>query len=264
MLPKVINIETLPRGISDHFPLLCTLQTSTPQADRIWRLSRFWIEHLTIEIEIVKEIKQFWLANAGSSTPGMVWDTFKAYIRGCYMSSIARERRNNKMLLEEAETKARDLETRYTLTANPIIAQDMKVAYREVMLLRVAKANKRQLAQTQRIFEQGDKTGKLLAWLAKEQSPVSTIARIRKNDGTLVSDPAKINACFAEYYSSLYSSRAQYSAKELSDFLDEITLPTLTAAAREGLEAPITLEEVQRALSPFTNGEDTRTGWPTP
>lgn len=78
MLPKIIDIEILPRGISDHSPLLCTLQTAIPQADRIWRLSRFWIEHPTIEVEMVKEIKQFWLSNANSTTPGTVWDAFKA------------------------------------------------------------------------------------------------------------------------------------------------------------------------------------------
>lgn len=245
ILPKITGIEMLPRGISDHSPLICTLQTITPQADRLWRLSKFWIEHPTIHIEMAKEIKQFWRINATTSTAGTVWDTFKAYIRGCYLSSIARECRNDRFLLEEAEAKARDLESWFILTSNPTTAQDMNVAYREVMLLRVAKANKCQLAQTQRIFEQGDKTGRLLAWISREQSLVSTIARLRRSDGTLVSDPVKINACFAEYYSALYSSRVQYSQKELGHFLDGVAFPVLTTAAKERLDAPITLEEVQ-------------------
>lgn len=143
MLPKVIAIEILPLGISDHSPLLCTIQTHTPQADRLWRLSRFWIEHPTIEIEVAKEIRGFWLTNADSTGMAMVWDTFKAYIRGCYLSSITRERNNDKITLEEAEARAQELESRFAMTSNPVTAQDMKVAYREVMLLRMAKVHKR-------------------------------------------------------------------------------------------------------------------------
>lgn len=248
MLPRAMGIEVLPRGISDHSPLLCTLQTSTPQADRLWHLSRYWIEHPTIEIEMAKEIKGFWLINANTSGVRMVWDTFEAYMCGCYLSSIARERKNDKVTLEEVETRAQELESRFALTSNPITAQDMKVAYREVMLLRVAKANKRQLAQTQRIFEQGDKPGRLLAWISKEQSPVSTIARLRRDDGTMVTDPVNINVCFTEFYAALYSSRAHYSPEELKNFLDEVTFPVLTEAARESLDATITLAEVQQAL----------------
>lgn len=61
MLPKIKEIKMLPRGISDHSPLLCSLQTTTPQADRIWHLSRFWIAHPTIEFEMAKMIRAFWL-----------------------------------------------------------------------------------------------------------------------------------------------------------------------------------------------------------
>lgn len=253
MLPKITGIEMLPRGIANHSPLLCTLQTTTPQADRLWHLSRYWIKHPTIEIEMAKEIKGFWVCN--TSKTGMVWDTFKAYVRGCYLSSIVRERRNDGITLEEAEAKARDLESRFTLTSNPIIAQDTKVVYREVTLLRVAKANKQQLAQTQKIFEQGEKIGRLLAWISKEQSPVSTIASIRRSDGTSVTDPVNINLCFADFYAALYSSRAQYSFVELFDFLDGVTLLVLTTAARDSLEAPITLGEVQQALGSMQTGK---------
>lgn len=97
----------------------------------------------------------------------------------------------------------------------------MHAAYREVMLLRVAGAKKQQLTQTQHIFEQREKTGRLLAWLAKEQQPVTAIARLRETDGTLVMAPVFINARFVSYYSTLYS-KADYSEMELDSFLDQI------------------------------------------
>lgn len=125
----------------------------------------------------------------------------------------------------------------------------MKVAYREVMLLRVAKANKRQLSQTRPIFEQGDKTGRLLAWISREQSLVFTKARLCRGDGTLVTDPIDINACFADFSSTLYSSRV------CCTFGDGVSPPILSALARERLDALIMLEEVQQAQGSLQSGK---------
>lgn len=107
-----------------------------------------------------------------------MWDAFKAYIRGCYQSSISQACHNAKITIEEAEARAQGLESQYVLTQNPITYLDMQAAYREVMLLLVANAKKQQLAQTQHIFEQEEKNGHLLAWLSKEQQPIATIVRI--------------------------------------------------------------------------------------
>lgn len=131
----------------------------------------------------------------------------------------------------------------------------MQAAYRDMMLFRVSNAKKQQLAQSQGIFEQGRKTGKLLAWLAKEQQPISSIARIRDADGTLVVDPLAINARFTCYYADLYSSKVDYSEEELGSFLDQITFPTLSAMARDSLDGFITVEKVQQALGDLQAGK---------
>lgn len=68
-------------------------------------------------------------------------------------------------------------------------------------------AKQQRLHQVQCIFEQGDGTGCLLAWLCKEQSLVTSIAIIRDADGILLTNPIAINARFASQ--ELYSSRVQ-------------------------------------------------------
>lgn len=126
----------------------------------------------------------------------------------------------------------------------------MQAAYREVMLIRVVKAKKQQLVQTQPIFEQVGKTGWLLAWLSREQHPIATIARIQDSDGAPAFDLLAINAHFASYYSALYSSKAANSGgEELDSFLGQMTFAIVANAAPEHLDSPITLEEVQQALS---------------
>lgn len=63
-----------------------------------------------------------------------------------------------------------------------------------------------------------------------------------------------INACFALYYSSLYSSKADYSGEELDSFLGQLTFPTLSEEAQNHLDSTIILEEVQQALGELQAG----------
>lgn len=99
------------------------------------------------------------------------------------------------------------------------------------------------LSQTQRIFEQGERTGRLLAWLARERASVSHIANIRGGD--LLSDPQQINARFTSYYKTLYTSRAAFSPEALGLFLDRLAFLVLSDSDRASLDSPITLKEVQ-------------------
>lgn len=61
---------------------------------------------------------------------------------------------------------------------------DWQVALREVSCLRVTVAKKQMLYQSQRIFEQGERTGRLLVWLSKKQCSSTQIASIKDVDGT--------------------------------------------------------------------------------
>lgn len=158
LLLWVCEVTILPRGISDHAPVLCCLQTRTPPSERLWQLSRYWISDDMIEIEISKCISEFSLTNDGSTSP-------KQYV-GCLLKHISRDVTSH-LSLEPTivlQLPLRRLRPRHKIL-NPITYLDIQAAYQEVMLLRVAKTKKQQLAQTQRIFEQGEKNGRLLAWL---------------------------------------------------------------------------------------------------
>lgn len=126
-------------------------------SERVWNLSRYWILDPTIDCELAKLISEFWLLNDCRASPEGVWDTFRAYVRGCHQSSISRVQQDAAVTIEEAESRARSLESQYVLTKNLITCLTMQAAYWEVILLRVTKAKKHQLAQTQHIFEQGEK-----------------------------------------------------------------------------------------------------------
>lgn len=59
----------------------------------------------------------------------------------------------------------------------------------------------------------------------------------------------QINARFAEYYETLYTSRADFTPNTLKLFLDQIDFPMLSEADCTRLNGPITLEEIQIAVA---------------
>lgn len=53
---------------------------------------------------------------------------------------------------------------------------------------------------------------------------------------------------FLDFYKNLYSSRADYTDAQLTDYLAQISLPSLSAESGE-LEAPLSVEEITTAIS---------------
>lgn len=120
----------------------------------------------------------------------------------------------------------------------------LSAALREFHLLRVSAAKKQLFYKSQRIFEHGEKTGRMLAWLSRGQMVSTPVANIRDDTGRLLTDPDEINSRFASYYVDLYSSKAEYVMSELQSYLDTVDFPVLTAEARSSLDAPFTLKEI--------------------
>lgn len=255
VLPRVRDITILPRGISDHAPLLLSLELATETSDRLWRLSRFWVTEREVEPQFHDTLRQFWTDNSGTGAETSVWDGFKASSRGQYQSIIAAVRGDRRAELEEVEDEALKQEALYVRSREPQHFTRLQSLTQKALLLRMSLTQKKLLHQTQRIFEQGEKTGHLLARLSKEQSEVMTIAQIQGQDGVLLSHPRDTNQCFTTYYQQLYSSRVTYDQKDLDDYLEETDIPILTITFANTLDAPITIEEIQSALKIMQTGK---------
>lgn len=100
------EVKILPRGISDHAPLLLQLNTDSPVGTGLWRVSGFWVTDERVTPEVAGEMNTYWLQNRATAPPPMVWDAFKAYTQGQYRMVINKVRKTNKLALEEVEGRA--------------------------------------------------------------------------------------------------------------------------------------------------------------
>lgn len=86
----------------------------------------------------------------------------------------------------------------------------------------------------------------MLAHLVKANSPPSMVPAISIGVGRVSSHTPEIIDKFKEYYEHLFSSWQGEIGKEVDAFFRGLTIPALSETEREGLDSPITLEELQR------------------
>lgn len=82
-------------------------------------------------------------------------------------------------------------------------------------------------------YEEGEKTGHLLAKIASSQQSSQIVLEL------------------SSFYSDLYGSRDNYSSESLAEYLAAILIPTLYSVAHLVLDTPLTLEELQKGSCSF-------------
>lgn len=82
--------------------------------------------------------------------------------------------------------------------------------YKEIAVMHNTACRKLLPSQSQQIFEQGERTGRFLAWLARERFTTSHIAKILDENGSLQSETVQINAQFVQFYNKLHPAKVEY------------------------------------------------------
>ncbi|XP_044124861.1 vomeronasal type-2 receptor 26-like [Bufo gargarizans] len=104
-----------------------------------------------------------------------------------------------------------------------------------------------------KLFKFGNKSGRLLANLAKGQRQPQYINSLKNSAGKIVHDPARINSILGEYYEHLYKDGGKV---DLSDtLLDKVGLPKMTEEQRSALNAEITETELQGVIKGLGNSK---------
>lgn len=108
MLQYVSSIDYLAGGLSDHNPLLLTLAVRPGGERGTWRLSPGWLQHEQVAVQLGETTKNYWMSNVDEVGPPVVWDAFKAVIRGESISAIKTARVNENEEYENMQREERE------------------------------------------------------------------------------------------------------------------------------------------------------------
>lgn len=105
------DIQYLPRAVSDHSPELAEfLILNVGGTQCSLQINPFWLFFLDPGDRITDQLVTFLESNSPTHNQALVWDTFKAYLRGCLKSSISYVKRESSRFEEELSTKCSTLE----------------------------------------------------------------------------------------------------------------------------------------------------------
>lgn len=108
----------------------------------------------------------------------------------------------------------------------------------------------------QKYYEIGGKSAKYLAYKLRKQQEESTIYKIKNpKTNTLETKLERIQECFEIFFRDLYS---QHSASEeacIDTFLSSLDLPSLSDFQNENLIKPISVEEINAAITRLMSGK---------
>lgn len=161
------------------------------------------------------------------------------------------KRKKSEKRLKEIDDQLTNLEASYRAEQkseflNKITA--LKYEYNSVMSKNVSKL----LVQVrQRYFEFGDRPHRLLARELRQTQASRAIHCIKSKDGTLLTDPEKINNCFAYFYANVYQSQGEPDCEAMEEFFENLTLPKLSTVSTSLLALLHSLSAVKRSL--FSN-----------
>lgn len=120
VLPLVHSISYLPRGISDHAPLLVGLLLLPRSGFRVWRLNPHWLKDEIVQVECQRSVTEYWSMNQGTTGLTTAWDVSKAVLRGTFMSITGIMRKNAQQCTEELESALMKAEAEYSQNPNAL------------------------------------------------------------------------------------------------------------------------------------------------
>ena len=207
--------------MSDHAPCCLVYKDDRLTKDPPrWCLQHKWLQVKEFVKYIGKLIEEFFKINTTQTTACIRWEAFKAFLRGhiiSYTGSKSKKAREERLDLEK---KMKTLQEKVYETNNPQLEKELLILRSEYDKNSAFKAASSLLRQKQSFNEQGDKSGKLLAWQIRQLETRTAITTITSN-GNVVVNPIEINDAFRDYYEKLYDTTNTTDVQNMNRILDE-------------------------------------------
>jgi exonuclease III len=244
---------------SDHNPVHLELHqlAENVKGRGFWKLNTSLLRDKEYVDKINKIITEE-TSNQQCSNQGLKWDTIKMIIRGYTISYSAHKAKLRR--LHEKELKNDITKVEISMASNPDenTKQEYQTLTRELELINNERTRGNQIRARATHIELNEKNSAY--FLNKEKTNYNTknISTIHLDDGTIVTDPAKITQCQKEFYETLYSDNSQNNLQRNQanvHFLNQNNMPKLDEDEKTLLEQEITINEIAQAIADLPNGK---------
>ncbi|KAJ1118455.1 hypothetical protein NDU88_006646 [Pleurodeles waltl] len=100
----------------------------------------------------------------------------------------------------------------------------------------------------QRLYREGDRSGRMLAWLLRQERPVSIIQMLCGPSGELILGQLRVISHLREHLRVIYTAPCSVDVTRIGEYLDGLQLPRLTEIHSEELEGEVSLDDLTEAL----------------
>lgn len=215
------DIVYQPRGVSDHSLLTAMVNIRNKKLGGLWRMNPIWFELIEGQNEIVGKVKEFIDFNTDTTTRGVMWDALKSYLRGLLIQQVSRTKKKSSEWEVKIRAELAAAEREYLKEPSADTRskwENKQQTYKEVM---VRKSENKRMFQKQIAYGEGEKVGRMLAYIVRASASPSAIPAIRTMGGEISSVTEEISNTFKEYYEDLYKSRGGCGRGGNGQFLQE-------------------------------------------
>ena len=251
------DCDILMRDLSDHSPISMSLLVARKRRNTLWKFNSHILNDPATVTRLKEDIKEYLEINdTGEVSPIFVWDTLKAVLRGkiICLTSFLKKMKGQKLVDLQENLKQKLQED--INNPNLSIKQEIRKIQGEINDIYTQEAQKNLIFMKQNYYEIGGKSTKYLAYKLRKQQEESTIYKI-KNPRTNVLETKieKIQECFENFYRELYSCPRGSDENGIDAFLISLDLPTLADPQNDDLIKPISVEEINAAISRLKSGK---------
>uniref|UniRef100_A0A3B5Q8L8 exodeoxyribonuclease III n=1 Tax=Xiphophorus maculatus TaxID=8083 RepID=A0A3B5Q8L8_XIPMA len=221
VLDRVSNCSISTCTISDRSPvILCISPPYADPASRHWRMNPSLLSYPSFIDYITDQWNFFMDTNKTPDVnPSLLWETAKAFIRGSVISYTTAQKKAAIKEQLHLERKIQQTELQFKNTPSRALSKKLEAARSALNQLLTKQAESSIFFAKNRLYQSGNKPGRLLARLTKGRMEANTFSSLQDNNRDRQHKTTDINKVMREFYQKLYSSECNSSDVKITNFL---------------------------------------------
>ena len=252
------NIDILPSFLSDHSPVLLTLDASknNKRGRGLWKFNNSLLQEESFRDGISNTVCAT-LADNTDSNPHVLWELLKYDVRKFSIKFSKDRSKLKKIDKQYHENIVQSFESNPNVSILQEEYNNSKIWLESWYTETTKGAILRSKAEW---YENGEKSSKFFLNLEKNNSIKNTIRKLYVNndnsDALMLSDNEDTILKHSEaFYKNLFTRKSKQTFEECSTFLGGINTPSLSIEQKELCDAPIKIEELTDSLNSMYNGK---------